>query len=374
MRITVSTLAATLLAPALFAPALFAQSSSDIILKKDGARLRGIMVTEFLLSGVRGKRGSDEVEVPAHQVANIEWSGLPEEFLAGRAAMDRGDFENAAQMFGAVQSDRALLKADAEFFKIKAAVAGIGGDKSAAATAAEHAKSWLSANANHWRTPEAMLLAGRAERLAGTGGTAATTLKELDESAVRDGWGSIWSVRGKYELALTLLADGKASEARTQFKSAASAADGAMQASSEDKAELQSLKTLARVGEGETYLTDKKYDRAKTFFRGLTNDKDLALQAAGHAGHGEALFLAAGDDTKKLRAAQMALATAAVVDPSAGEASAKAYYYLGRCMLALGPEHAGEGFKDRAKAYFALVYTSYASSRWAGAAKTEAAK
>lgn len=353
-----------------------AQKINDVILKKDGSRVRGVEITEFLLTGVRGKRGADPFEIPAHQIVAVEWSGAPDSFLTGRSAMDRGDFRTAAQMFGDVTSDRPLIKVDAEFFKVKAAVGAIGNDKAAAATAAGHAKKWLADNANHWRTPEAMLLAGRAERLAGTGGVAATTLRELDDRATREAFGAIWSARAKSELALTLLGDGKASEARTTFQSASAAADSALTTPSPDDAELKALKTMARVGEGETYLADKDFAKAESFFRSLISSNQPELVAAGHAGEGEAVFLAAAAANKPddIRRAQMSFAQASVKDVQSGEASAKANYYLGRCLLALGPEREGDNFKQRANAYFQIVVSSYPTSRWAGPAKIEQGK
>jgi len=368
----------TLLLPVAFLlPAASAQKINDVILKRDGSRVRGLEITEFLFSGVRGTRGKDPYEVPAHHVMDIEWSDVPEEFLSGKAAMNRGDFQAAAQLFGAVTSTRPLVKADAEFFKIKSAVASVGSDKSAAATAAEHAKNWLSANANHWRTPEALLLAGRAERLAGTAGTATTTLKDLEERAITDGFGGIWSARAKYELALTLIADGKGAQARSQFKSAGNSASDALgTASTADKSELKSIATLSRVGEGETYLLDKDYKKAESFFRQLAGSKESALKAAGRAGEGEAIFLsaAATKSPNDLRRAQLALAKASVLDSSNGEATAKANYYLGRCLMLLGPDKEGDSFKQRAQAYFEIVYTSYPTTRWAGLAKAESNK
>jgi len=370
------TLMTTVAAAALLVPSLTAQKINDVVLKKDGAKVRGVEITDFLLSGVRGTRGSDPFELPSHQVLDVEWSDVPEEFLAGKAAMKRGDFKAAAQLFGAVTSDRPLVKADAEFFKIKAAVAAIGNDKGAASTAGAHAKNWLSANTNHWRTPEALLLAGRAERLAGTGGTAAATLQELDDRAVREGFSPIWSAKAKYELALTLLADGKGSEARSQFKAAGTAIDTAIATETGDKSELLRLKTLAGVGEGETYLIDKDYKKAESFFRSLARSDDPALRAAGLAGEGQAAFLAAAEskDLDGIRKAQLALAQASVFDAAGGEASAKANYFLGRCLLELGPEREGDSFKQRAQDYFKLVYTNYPSTEWAGKARVEAEK
>lgn len=362
-----------LFSSALLAPLAFAQAGGDVVVKKDGSRIRGVEVAEFLLTGVRGKRGSDDFEVPAHQVLAIEWGGEPDAFGAGRAALERGSFADAAQLFGEAkrQSTRPIVQVDAEFFMVKAAVAAIGADKSAAANAASSAQTWLSANANNWHTPEMMLLAGRAQRLAGTAGTAATTLKELDDRAAREAWGPVWSARAKLELALTLLADGKTSEARTTFQAASAAADNALLAPSGDDADLKKLKTTARVGEGETYLGDKDFGKAENFFRTLANSNQPELVSAGRAGEGEAIFLnaVASNHPENLRRAQIALAMASVKDSTSGEASAKADYYLGRCLLALGTEREGETFKQRANAYFQLVVDNYPDSPWAAAAK-----
>src|SRR5690606_30313010 len=128
-------------------------------------------------------------------------------------------------------------------------------------------------------------------------------------------------------------ADGKASEARTTFQTASAAADNALNQPSADDAELRSLKTMARVGEGETYLADKDYTKAESFFRGLAGGNQPLLVAAGHAGEGEAVFLAAlaANRLDDLRRAQASFAKAVVLDAQSGEASAKANYYLGRC-------------------------------------------
>ena len=366
-----------LLAAALLAPAAVAQSKiNDSVRKKNGEVIKGLEITELLLTGVRGKRGAEPFEIQAHLVADVAWSDLPDQFIAGKAAMDRGDFRAATQLFGDVKSDRPLVKADAEFFQFKAAVAAIGNDLAAAAVAAATASQWLTAHVNHWRTPEAMLLAGRAQRLAGTGGAAATTLRELEDRAQREVFGAVWLARTKAELALTLLADGKASEARATFQAAGSAAESALATPSPDDSELRALKTMAKVGEGETFLSDKDYDKAESYFHSLVGSNQPELVAAGHVGEGEAIFLkaAAANNLDDIRRAQIALATGSVLDSQGGEASAKANYYLGRCLLALGQEREGDTFKQRANGYFQIVISSYATTRWAGLAKQEQAK
>lgn len=363
---------------ALLAQFAAAQKPSDIVLKKDGARLRGLEITEFALSGIKAQRAGSAVEVPAHQILSVEWGDLPDAFIAARAAMERGDYTNAVQLFGeaANTAKRELVKHDAEFFQIKAAVASIGADQNAARNAADRAKSWVGSNATHWRIPEALLLAGRAQRLAGATDDAATTLKDLDDRATREGFGAVWSARAKFELAQAQLDGGKSSDARSTFQSASSAADTALGQASGDDAELRTIKLLAKVGEGETYIGDKDYTKAESFFSSLKRNDSAELAAAGHAGEGEAILLnaLANNRTDELRRAQIALATAAVVDSGAGEIAAKANYYLGRCVLALGQEREGDTFKARAQAYFQIVVSSYPTTRWAGLARAELAK
>ncbi|MCA8950320.1 MAG: hypothetical protein KDE27_12515 [Planctomycetes bacterium] len=348
-------------------------AQSDIVLRKDGAKMRGVEVTEFKFEAVVAKKGDEETRVPGHMVFAVEWGGLPESFTIARAALDRGDYETATQLFGeaAEKAERPLVKADAEFFQVKAAVAAIGADKGAAETAAERARAWVTANADHWRLPEAMLLLGRALRLAVKGDDAAQVLRDLDNRAINEGFGAVWSARAKYELALTLAANGKPGEARTQFQAANSAADTALATKSPDEAELNNIKILARIGEGETFLTEKDYRRAESYFHGLTTSPEQGLAAAAWAGEGEAVFLGAAgkDNPGELRRAQLALAQGVVLDSTSGEASAKANYYLGRCQLELGQEREGDGFKARANSYFQIVVQSYPKSRWADEAK-----
>jgi len=202
------------------------------------------------------------------------------------------------------------------------------------------------------------------------------TLKELDDRATRDGFGPVWSARAKYELAQTLAGDAKASEARTAFQSTSSSADAALATPSADDAELRALKVMAKVGEGETFLGEKQFAKAETFFKTLGGSGQPELVAAGRAGEGEAIFLAAVESKNAdgLRRAQIALATASVLDALSGEASAKANYYLGRCLLALGIDREGDTFKARANAYFQIVATNYPTSKWAAAAKVQQAQ
>lgn len=354
-----------------------AQDATDTILKADGSSLRGVSVQAFTTTAVKFLRNKEEAELPTHQVLDIVWGGVPDSFSGAMAAMGRGDFEGARQLFGdaANAADRPVLKAEARLLQGKAAVQAAAGDPAAAANAAGALRAWIGEFPDHGRLPEASFLLGRALRLGKVHADAVTTLKELDDRAGRDGWGAVWNARAKFELALCLMEDGKALDARSAFQSAGSAADTAMGSAGAAAGEMAAIKVNSKVGEGESLVQEKDYARASEFFRTLAQNEDRSLSAAGKAGLGESLFLAAADgkDAAALRNAEVALAEASVLDSGAADTAAKASYYLGCVVTALG-DRAAQDWKNRATAYFQTVVKSYPSSRWVGPAKAALAK
>ncbi len=373
-RTTLQALGITLLT-ALLPGTAAAQAKTDTILKKDGSRVRGVEIQALTLQGARWQRGAENGDVPAYHIQSIEWGSVPESFLSARAAMERGDYQTAMQLYGeaATQAGRPVLQAEAKFLQCRAATAAAAVDTSTAANAAGAARALIAESADSFRLPELLLLLGRALRHGGLGADAETTLKELDDRAVREGWSTVWSARAKYEIALAQLAQNKPGDARGSFQAAASAADAALGTPSPDDRELQELRANAKVGEGETYLAENQFGRAVDFYRGLATSSP-ELKAAAKAGEGQALFLQAKSQNNKvddLRRAQIALAEAAVLDSIGGETSAKANYYQALCLLALGTEKEGDTFKNRATAYLQTVVRNYGSTRWAAAARAE---
>ncbi len=366
-----------ILAISLFAALLPAQDAADTIVKADGASLRGVTVSTLTLTSVKFLRNKQEVELPPHQVVDIQWGGAPDEFASGLAAMARNDYETARTQFGEAsnKANRPLLKAEARLLQCKAAVLGGAGDPAAAANAAGALRAWLGEFPDHWRVPEATYQLGRALRLGQAHSDAETTLKELDDRAGRDGWGAIWNARAKYELALCLLEQNKALDARSAFQAAGNAADTAMAAAGGRSEELVAIKVNSKVGEGESLVQEKAYDRAADFSRTLSQNDDASLAAAGKAGLGEATFLlaASGNDAMGLRSAEIALAEACVLDTGAGDTAAKANFYLGRVVATLG-DRAGQDWGTRSKAYYTTVVKGYPGSRWVASAKAELAK
>lgn len=355
-----------------------AQKINDTLRKKDGSSLRGIEIVSMTLTATKYKKGSDTLEVAAHQVASVDWSEPPESFQTAQSAMQRRDYETAKQLFGEAvnKTDRAVLKVESKFLQCRAAVAAAATNPSTATDAAGALTAWIGENADYWRMPEAMLLLGRSQRLAGLGADAQKSLQDLDDRATREAWGPVWNARAKYEMALALLDQQKAVEARAAFQSASSAADSALSQGSADSTELKALQTNSLVGEGETYINDKDYAQALSFFSNLGGRDNQELIAAAKAGEGQAIYLKNADSkpAAEMRKAQIALATACVLDIGSGETSAKANYYLGLCLTALGQDREGDAFKGRARAYFQIVVKNYPTSRWASLAQAELSK
>lgn len=358
-------------------PAATAQRAADTVLKKDGARIRGVEVTALTLQGLQWKRGSETGEVPAYHVQSVEWGEAPDAFVSARAALERGDFEAAKQLFGeaAANIERPVLKLEARYLQCRAAAAAAAVDPSTAAAAAGSIRALLAEAPDSFRVPELLLLLGRSLRLGGLGADAEAELKQLDSRTTAEGWPPIWGARAKLEIALAQMAQNRPTEARSSFQAAGMAAENALNTPGPDDTDLRALRTSAKVGEGETYVAEQAWARAIDYFRTLASAQP-DLKAAAKAGEGQALYLqaAATNNAEDLRKAQLALAEASVLDGVGGETSARANYFLGKCLLALGSEREGETFKARATNYFQIVVRNYANTRWAAEARAELAR
>ena len=138
-----------------------------------------------------------------------------------------------------------------------------------------------------------------------------------------------------------------------------------------DGKKLLALQTEARVMQGETFIDQKFYDDALAYFRTLAASGGAGLKAAAKTGQGQILYLQGKDkkDVRILRQAQLALAEAAIESDTNPPTSAKALFYMGKVLLALGDKE-DKGLA-RAKSYFQSVRISYPKTHWATLAKKE---
>lgn len=346
----------------------------DVVLLKDGKRLRGVEVVEMTVDTVKYKRGDQELDLPANTLVGVRWSDPPEAFALALSAVRRGDFATAAEQYGNAARDakREPLKLEARYLAAEAMLRVAGSDALKARQAVDALQSFLNDLPTHYRVPDAMLELGKAQRLSGDAAAASQTLRRLADDSLAKNWSPVWDARAKLELARALMVQGDFGNARATFRSAVSAAD--LAAGGRHDAELTNLKAKAQVGEGTTFVRENKFDDALRFFANLAKAAETEeTRAAARAGEGEALFLRAeaAGNTTGLRAAQVALADANLLDVAAADTTAKALYYTGRVILALGPDREGSGFKERAMDYFTTVATSYSDTEWAARAREE---
>jgi len=355
-----------------------AQSHSDAIITKDGARIRGVEVTEMTVEAVTYQKGAGDKTVPAAKVASIQWDGAPDLYGEAVVKESQGAYGEAADLYleAATKTERKPLVLECKFLGARAALDGAGSDEAKAAAAGEALQSYLNEAPKGFYVPNARLLIGRALRLQGKPQEGETVLKALEDAVLTEGFGLAWDARAKFERARCLLDLGKASEARAAYQSVVSAVDAARGGGDKDP-ELLELKTQSLVGEGETYLADNKPDDALSFFRRYSGESagvSSTVRAAALAGIGEALFLKAeaSGEQSQLRDAQKALAEACIV-PGTTETAAKALYFSGKVLLALGADQATNA-KSRAMTYFDTVVRYYGTTPWAARARVEAEK
>ena len=359
-----------------------AQSSrvTDTILKKDGGRIRGVQITAMSRTTVTYKKGATESSIPSSAVASIQWDSPPDMCNEARGKEQSGDYDAAADLYveAADKTDREPLKQSSLFLGARAALIAAGSDASKASAAGAALESYIDGNPDGYHSIAARILHARATRLQGDATAAEATLTALETTAIDENWGLAWDARAKFERAQTLLTLGRAQDARTAYQAVVSAVDAAKGSGDKDQ-ELDRLRTQSLVGEGETYVTEGKSEDALRFFRRYAGPDaggaTVAVRAAALAGLGQALYLKAEEsgDSSALREAQTALAEASIIESGTQETTAKALYYSGKILLALGPEKEKEA-KSRARAYFDSVALHYPSTAWAALARSEAEK
>lgn len=346
----------------------------DVILQKSGQRIRGVEVVEMTSSTIKYRDGDEEKEILASALARVQWYEPPESFMLATAAVARGKFAEAANLYSeAIRgTERRALKQEAEFLAAEALVKSSGGDQAKATAAVKALNDYLTSTPDGYRLPDTLLLLGKAMVFAGQAAEAETALLDLESRTSSEGWDKIWSVRAKFEKAKAQLAQGKLNDARGAFRAAVTA--GGALAKVDSSPEINQLIASASVGEGDTLVADQKFELAVEFFRRLLgSSENRAITAAAQAGLGEALYLnavATGSD-RDLREAQLALAKANILDGNAMETSAKALFYAGRVLLALGPTREQQDYKSRAIEYFRTVTRYYPQTVWAGKASAE---
>ncbi len=356
---------------ALMTPSATAQrksksAGSDKLTTIQGKVLRRLEVIQEGFTEITYKRGKTEHKIPTKDVLKIEWGNLPESWQRAQVAAEKGDWEKAASLYQdtANASSRTALVAAAGFLALEALLKTSAGDASKADMSATAAKSWLAAHTDHRKTPEVMGMLGKLYLLAAKPKEALKAYKDLEAAVDSKNLPTTWLARARYGQAMALTDEGEFEKARQAYSSAAATLRG--QDLSKDPA-AAAVFIAAEVGKGETLMAEKKFDVALNNFRGMemTAGKNAALKTAAVCGQAAAMVEIgiASKDHKKLRTAQDRLARVSATDLLDGDSSAKALFYLGKVIRALGKDEPDSGRK--AKRYFESVIQGYPDSTWA---------
>ncbi len=351
-----------------------AQRIKDTIVCKDGRQLRGVEVLSMTVDKVTYKQKGSETVISSSQVDRVKWDDAPEAYRQAEIAESLGRFEDAAQLYLTATQDgkaREVIKVEARFLAGRAYLKTAGNSKTKAEAAGKTVEEYVSAAPDGFYLPEARIILGRVKILGGEAGAAEDLMTAMVTDASKGGWPNHWVAQAQFVKAQAQSVQGKHDEARNSYRAVVSTADAALGEGPQNNQELLALQVEAKVMQGETFIQQKFYDDALSYFRTLSSGGGTGLKAAGRAGEGQILFLKGKDkgDVRLLRQAQLALAEAAIEADTNPNTSAKALFYMGKVLQALGDKEADS--IARAKSYFESVTISYPRTSWASLAKKE---
>ena len=353
-----------------------AQAVSDTIIKKNGKQERKVEIVSLDLDKITFTKGGkkEPQEIETSRVTGFRLSALPEEYVRAQSAANRGDFAGAGKLFAeaTTKGNREIVKQVATFFAGRSFALAARKDSTNANNALAQLESYLSAAANGYYMPEAKVRLAQSRLFGGDAAGAETALASLENDAVSGSWPLRWSAEIKFAKAQAQVDQGKFADARSTLMGVAGAVDAALGEDNRLAGELDTLKTESLVMQGETYIGEKLYDDALNYYRTLSSSNARGVRAAAETGQGQILFLQGSDkaDEQKLRQAQLALARASVEPDTSDSTTAKALYYMGKVLAALGDDEE-QNASARAKTYFQSVKNNYGSTPWAPKARKE---
>ncbi|MHC4920660.1 MAG: tetratricopeptide repeat protein [Planctomycetota bacterium] len=346
----------------------------DAILRKDGKQLRNIEVLAMKVDKVTYKQRGKENVISSSQVESVKWDDPPEAFAKAQVANTLKRFDDAAQLYLTAAKDekvREVIRLEAQFLAGRACLMAAGGNKTKADAAGKVVEDYVNAAPDGFHLPEAKLILGKVKILTGDAAGAEDLMAVVEADAGRGGWPDHWVAQAQFVKAQAQSAQGKHDDARNSYKMVVTTVGAALGQGPLHNKDLLLLQTEAKVMQGETFIQQKYYDDALAYFRALASSGGAGLKAAARTGEGQILYLQGRDkaDVRVLRLAQLALAEAAMEADTNPSTSAKALFYMGKVLQALGDKEANG--LARAKSYFQSVRISYPKTHWATLAKQE---
>jgi outer membrane protein assembly factor BamD (BamD/ComL family) len=346
-------------------------AQNDIILRGDNKHISKCKILKLEIDKVTYMKGGKEQEILVSRIDGFRFGDLPETFTRGQSAENRNDYANAGKLFAecSAAAKDGPVKNSANFFAGRAFSLQAEADAAHANTAVAALESYLATSPNGYYMPEAQVRLAKARLAGGDAAGAETMLAGMVSTATSGRWPLRWVTHIQQTLGTAQFAQQKYAAARSSFQGVAGAADSAIGQNNRYQAELTAIKTNSLVMQGETFIGEKMLNEALSYFQNLSNSTAKGVKAAAQAGQGQILFLQGASDTSKLRQAQLALAKASTEPDTNDSTSAKALFFMGKVLTALGDKE--KNALARAKTYFQSVTNHYPKTSWATKASAE---
>lgn len=313
-----------------------AEGGRATIVTDRGREIDDCEIKEEKFKKIRYRVGRGRLEeIDGATVTDIIYDEPHPSFSTGVSQMRAGLYDKAIESFTAARNaakDGTWQWFHATFWLGEAMrMAGKSDD------AVKEYERFLTADAEHYLAPRAILGLGKAQ-------AGARKFSEADKSFAKldDGWGDTYSVLAKLGQGDAALAANDPAKARQAYKIAG------------DRARDPDLKRAAAVGTGKTYVADKRWDDAIKFFDDIIREPGVAPDVAGGAwvGKGDCRMQQAkekGDDKNLLKEALIAYETCAVRYAGTPDAYPKALYQASILYDKLGLPKLAEAMRTELK-------------------------
>jgi tetratricopeptide (TPR) repeat protein len=289
--------------------ALAKDQSKDTIILVGGKSIKDVTVNGEAFAEVKYRAKSSSKTIEGKKILEIVHGKAPRAYKAGEGQRKGGQYEKAIAYY-----KRALKASGAKpWVKIYAnfylgECYRLGGKSEGAVSFYKKA----CADKAHLLYPRALIGLAQAQAATRSWSDAIKNLTKISEGRY-----GLWRVRADYALGKVYISQNKMSEARRAF--------ARVQSNRDDK----SMKVAGVVGEGETYVAEKKYKKAIDFFRKILRRTGVPreVMAGAWAGIGDCeMARSAKGDKEADRRALLAYLTVIVQFAGAPEAYPKALF------------------------------------------------
>lgn len=296
------------------------------------------IITENSLERTVIQVGDNERRVDSDAVTLVSFGAVPPAYAEGVAYFDRNDFSTAAARFQVAATDASAsesVRAAARFRSGQAWMRASTQSSDAFANAVDQLERFVSDHPSNRSLPLATFYLGRAKWLGGDSQAAAELLRGLFQNRETAGYPAVVSYQAGTVAAQALIAAGDAASAKSLFaevQPALASHLASLDSADSQRFRLSNIEADALLGEGFCLLAEGKASQAKSFF----NSKLSSAPGSSALAHGARLGLAESLLAEgETRAAQLEFAKVSALDYSSSDRVARAMLGLAECALKL---------------------------------------